>query len=158
MKSAIAAAALGGAVWFAAAALAAAPVEGAYKANGKDAKLAYVIARKGEPFSGNPTVTLVFSEKDASKDPKPDMHAQFGDLGDALVIHLMNENGKYTVIGSEFAHSALKHSGASASGVVDIRDAAVANGELSGRLVSGPDAKIFSEPVVVDLRFHVKQP
>ena len=158
MKGAIAATALVCAVCFAASALAAGPVEGAFKANGKDAKLGYVIAKKGEPFSGNPTVTLVFSEKDASKDPKPDMHAQFGDLGDALVIRLMNENGKYTVIGSEFAHSALKHSGASASGVVDIKDAAVANGELSGHLVTGPDAKIFSEPIAVDLRFHVKQP
>lgn len=139
-------------------AVAAAPIEGAFKANGKDAKLGYLLAQKGEPFSGNPTVTLVFSEKDASKDPKPDMHAQFGDLGDALVIRLMNEKGKYSVIGSEFAHSALKHSGASASGVVDIQDAAATNGELSGHLVTGPDAKIFSEPVVVDLRFRVKQP
>ncbi len=155
MKTSIAFASL---VLCAGLAVAAGPVEGTFKANGKDAKLGYVVARKGDAFSGNPTVTLVFSEKDASKDPKPDMHAQFGDLGDALVIHLMNENGKYTVIGSEFAHSALKHSGASASGVVDIKDAASANGELSGHLVTGPDAKIFSEPIVVDLKFRVKQP
>ena len=143
---------------FSAAALGAAPVEGTFKANGKDARLSNVVARKGDPFSGNPTVTLVFSEKDASKEAKPDMRAMFGDLGDALVIHLMNEGGKYTVIGSEFTHSALKHSGASASGVVDIKDAVVANGELSGHLATGPDAKIFDEPIAIDLRFHVKQP
>ena len=139
-------------------AVAAGPVEGTFKANGKDAKLSYVVAIKGDPFSGNPTVTVVFSEKDASKDAKPDMHAQFGDLGDALVVHLMNENGKYSVIGSEFSHSALKHSGASASGIIDVKDAAVANGELSGHVVTAADAAIFSEPIAIDLRFHVKQP
>src|ERR1700741_1188099 len=128
-------------------AIAAAPVEGTFKANGKDAKLTHLIAKKGEPFSGNPTVTLVFSEKDASKNDHPDMSAQFGELGDALVIRLMNDKGKYDVIGSEFSHSALKHSGASASGVVDIKDAAVANGELSGHLVTGPDATLFHEPI-----------
>jgi len=137
---------------------AAAPFEGTYSANGKSAKLAFLLAKKGEPFSGNPTTVLIFSEKDASKDPRPDFHAQMGDLGDALVIRLMQDGDKWTVIGSEFAHSALKHSGASGSGIVNATDVTVANGELSGHLATQPDADLFDEPLAIDLRFHVKQP
>ena len=139
-------------------AVAAAPFEGSFKANGKDAKLGYVVARKGDPFSGNETIMLVFSEKDASKEAKPDMRAMFGELGDALVVHVMNENGKYDVIGSELTHSALKHSGASVSGVIEIKDASSANGEFSGHLVTRPNTTVFDEPMAIDLRFHVKQP
>ena len=50
---------------------AAAAFEGTYSANGKNAKLAFLIAKKGDPFSGKPTTLLVFSEKDASQDARP---------------------------------------------------------------------------------------
>jgi len=139
-------------------ALSAAPFEGTYSANGNNAKLAFLVAKKGDPFSGNPTTILVFSEKDASKDPRPDFHAQMGDLGDALVIRLMKDGDKWDVIGSEFAHSALKHSGASGTGIVSVSDVTVANGEISGHLMTHPNADLFDEPLVVDLRFHLKQP
>jgi hypothetical protein len=135
---------------------AAAPVDGTYRANGKDAKLAYLLAKKGDPFSGKPTTVLIFSEKDASKDPRPDFHAQMGDLGDALVIRLMKDGDNWDVIGSEFAHAALKHSGASGTGIVSVKDVSAANGELSGHLTANTD--LFGESLVIDLRFHVKQP
>lgn len=135
---------------------AAAPFEGSYRANGKDAKLAYLLAKKGDPFSGKATTILIFSEKDASKDPRPDFHAQMGDLGDALVIKLMKDGDNWDVIGSEFAHSALKHSGASGSGIVSVKDVSVANGEISGHLQANTD--LFGEPLAIDLRFHVRQP
>jgi hypothetical protein len=137
---------------------AAPPFEGTYSANGKNAKLAFLIAKKGDPFSGNPTTILIFSEKDASKDPRPDFHAQMGDLGDALVIRLMKDGDKWDVIGSEFAHSALKHSGASGTGIVGVSDVTVANGEISGHLTTHANADLFDEPLAIDLRFHVKQP
>jgi hypothetical protein len=137
---------------------AAAAVDGTYKANGKDGKLAYVLAKKDEPFSGKPVTMLVFTEKDASKDSKPDMHAQFGDLGDALVVRLSQDGDKWQVIGSELAHSALKHSGVSASGIFEVKDVKIANGEISGHLMTDPKADIFGEPIAIDLHFHVKQP
>jgi hypothetical protein len=138
--------------------LCAAPVEGTYSANGRDARLVYAFAKKGEPFSGKPVTLLIFSEQDASKDPRPDFHAQMGDLGDALVIRLMKDGDKWNVIGSEFAHSALKHSGASGTGIVSVSDVTVANGEISGHLTTHANADLFDEPLAIDLRFHVKQP
>lgn len=139
-------------------AFAAAPFEGKYVANGKEAKLGFLLAKKDEPFSGKPVTQLIFSEKDASKDSSPAMHAQFGDLGDALVIRLQHDGDEWRVIGSEFAHSALKHSGASGSGIVSAKDIKVANGEISGHLMTDAGADLFGEPLVIDLKFHVKQP
>jgi len=139
-------------------ALAAAPFDGKYIANGKEARLAFLSAKKGEPFSDRPVTILIFSEKDASRDARADFHAQMGDLGDALVVHLSKADDEWRVIGTEFAHSALKHSGASGSGIVNVKDVSVANGELSGHLVTEPNADLFDEPLAVDLRFHVRQP
>jgi hypothetical protein len=137
---------------------AAAPFQGTYQANGKDAKLAFLTAHKGEPFSGKPVTILIFSEKDASKDKRPDFHAQMGDFGDALVVHLRQDGATWDVIGTEFAHAALKHSGASGTGLVNVKDVKVAGGELSGHLATSPGSDLFGEPLSVDLTFHVKQP
>ncbi|HEY2396203.1 MAG TPA: hypothetical protein VGH81_09540 [Rudaea sp.] len=147
-----------GFVFAAGIALAAAPFDGKYVANGKDGKLAYLSAKKGEPFSGRPVTILIFSEKDASKDARADFHAQMGDLGDALVVHLSKGDDEWRVIGTEFAHSALKHSGASGSGIVSAKDVSLANGEISGHLVTEPNADLFDEPLTVDLKFRVRQP
>jgi hypothetical protein len=138
--------------------LAAAPVEGTYKANGKDGKLAFVLAKKDEPFSGKPVTMLIFSEKDASKDARPDFHAQMGNFGDALVVRLSQDGKEWQIIGSELAHSALKHSGVSASGIMSVKDVTIANGEISGHLMTDAKADIFGEPIVVDLKFHARQP
>ena len=137
---------------------AASAFDGTYSANGQKAKLAFLIAKKGDPFSGKPTTVLIFSEKDTNNDQRADFHAQMGDFGDALVIRLMKDGDQWDVIGSEFAHSALKHSGASGTGIVSVKDVTIANGDLSGRLTTHADADLFDEPLVIDLRFHVKQP
>ena len=46
----------------------------------------------------------------------------------------------------------------SGTGIVTIKDVTVANGEISGHLMTHPNADLFDEPLVVDLHFHVKQP
>ena len=46
-----------------------------FKGNGKEAKIAYVSAHWQEPFSDKPSIMLVFTEKDHSKDKKPDFNA-----------------------------------------------------------------------------------
>jgi hypothetical protein len=65
---------------------AAALVSGTYKANDKDASLAHVMAIKGEPFSGKPTTTLVFTEQDASGDQRPNFNASLGKFGSAQLV------------------------------------------------------------------------
>jgi len=143
---------------FAGSAIAAAPVEGVYRANGKDARLTHAVALKSEPFSGKPTTKLIFSEKQAGSDAHADFHAQMGNFGDALVVTLMKDDDGWRVIGTEFAHAALKHSGASGTGIVEAKDVSVANGEISGHLLAAKDADLLGEPLVIDLHFHVKQP
>src|SRR3954465_7546594 len=52
-------------------------VTGVFKGNGKEANLGFVSAHWGEPFSGKTGIVLVFTEKDHSKDKKPDFNAGF---------------------------------------------------------------------------------
>ena len=61
-------------------------VTGIFKGNGKDAKLACVSAHWREPFADKSSIVLVFTEKDHSKDKKPDFNAGFGKFGSALVV------------------------------------------------------------------------
>src|SRR3954468_13602783 len=88
-------------------------VTGIFKGNGKEAKLAFVSARWGEPFSGKPGIVLVFTEKDHSKDKKPDFNASFGKFGSALIISLHEDGGIY---GCQVVHSAHKKQGFSSVG------------------------------------------
>ena len=59
-------------------------ISGQFKGDGKDAKLAFVSAHKGDTFSDKPTFVIVMSEKDHSKDKKPEIKAGFGHYGSAL--------------------------------------------------------------------------
>jgi len=79
-------------------------VTGVFRGNGKDAKLAFVSARWREPFGDKPSMDLVFTEKDHSKDNKPDLNATFGKFGSALII-TVHQDGK--IVGCEVAHTAL---------------------------------------------------
>jgi len=142
----------------AALAAAAAPVQGSFKANGKDATLTHVIAKKSEPYMGQPVIQLVLSEKDASASKSPDFEAQMGHFGAALAVKLTHGADGWNVIGTEFSHPALQHSGASGTGIMKAKDVAVANGEVSGHLVTNEHADLFGEPIAIDLTFHVKQP
>src|SRR5437764_13819494 len=68
-------------------------VSGIFKGNDQPAKLAFVSAHKGTPVAGKETIKLVFTEKDHSKDERPDLKALFGDYGRARVIGI-EPNGK----------------------------------------------------------------
>jgi hypothetical protein len=61
-------------------------VNGTFKGNGKDSRIAFVSARRGEPFSDKPSIVLIFTERDHTRDPRPDIKAGFGDYGSALII------------------------------------------------------------------------
>ena len=125
-------------------------VTGSFKGNGKEAKLAYASARWSEPFSGKPGITLVFTEKDHSKDKKPDTSAMFGKFGSALIISL-HEDG--SIYGCQVVHSALKHSGFSSIGSIDATSFTYEDGKVEGELTTNGEVDTFGDKWDVNLKF-----
>ena len=125
-------------------------VTGVFKGNGKDAKLAYVSAHWREPFSDKPSIALVFTEKDHSKDKKPDFNAGFGKFGSALIVSL-HEDGD--IFGCEVAHSALKHQNFSSIGKINTNDFEYADGQVKGELTTDGAADVFGETWEVNVKF-----
>jgi hypothetical protein len=125
-------------------------VTGIFKGNGKDAKLAYVSAHWREPFGDKPSIALVFTEKDHSKDKKPDFNAGFGKFGSALIVSL-HEDGD--IFGCEVAHSALKHQNFSSIGKINTNDFEYADGQVKGELTTDGAADVFGETWEVNVKF-----
>jgi hypothetical protein len=125
-------------------------VTGVFKGNGKDAKLAYVSAHWREPFGDKPSIVLVFTEKDHSKDKKPDFNAGFGKFGSALVVSL-HEDGD--IFGCEVAHKALKHQNFSSIGKINTNDFEYADGQVKGELTTDGAADVFGETWEVNVKF-----
>src|SRR5215472_1545933 len=125
-------------------------VTGVFKGNGKDAKLAYVSAHWREPFGDKPSIVLVLTEKDHSKDKKPDFNAGFGKFGSALIVSL-HEDGD--IFGCEVAHSALKHQNFSSIGKISTADFEYADGQVKGELATDGPADVFGETWEVNVKF-----
>ena len=127
-------------------------VTGTFLGNGKPAKLAFVSARRGEPFNDEPSIVLVFSEKDHAKDSKPDFKAGFGEYGSALILSV-HEDG--SIFGCQVAHAAHEKSGFSSIG--EIRAAAfdVSSGRIEGHFTTDGEKTTFDETWSVDLKFVV---
>src|SRR5262245_51048443 len=124
-------------------------VTGSFKGNGKAAKLAVVSARWGEPFNDKPGIKLVLTEKDHSRDPKPDFNAGFGRYGSALIISLHEDGG---IFGCEVAHTALKGT-FSALGTIKSKDFKIDKGSVQGQLSTGGPDKVFGDTWEVELTF-----
>ena len=131
------------------------PVSGVYKANGQEAKLAYVSTSKGEPFADKPTIVMVFTEKDHSKDKKPDVGAMFGKYGSALIMKVY-EDGQ--IVGCQVAHTGLKKGGFSSVGTIKMSDFKLENGKIHGKLSTGGEDKVFGETWQVDIKFQAPMP
>jgi hypothetical protein len=125
-------------------------VTGVFKGNGKDAKLAYVSAHWREPFGDKPSIVLVFTEKDHSKDKKPDFNAGFGKFGSALIVSL-HEDGD--IFGCEVAHTALKHQNFSSIGKIATNDFEYADGQVRGALTTDGPTDVFGETWEVNVQF-----
>ena len=125
-------------------------VTGEFKGNGKEAKLAYVSAHWREPFGDKPSMVLVFTEKDHSKDKKPDFNAGFGKFGSALVVSL-HEDGD--IFGCEVAHSSLKHKNFSSIGTIKTNDFEYGDGQVKGELTTDGEAEVFGEAWGVNVQF-----
>ena len=125
-------------------------VTGVFKGNGKEAKLAHMSAHWREPFSNQPSMVLVFTEKDHSKDKKPDFDAGFGKFGSALIISL-HEDGD--IFGCEVVHTAHKKQGFSSIGQIKTNDFQFADGQVQGELTTDGQAEVFGETWEVNLKF-----
>ena len=129
-----------------------AAVSGVFKGNGQDAKIAYVSARWGEPFNGKTGIVLVFSEKDHSKDKRPDWNVAFGKFGSGLIVSL-HEDGQ--IYGCQVAHSAHKRSGFSSIGNVETTEFNFADGKVEGELTTNGQVETFGDTWEVKLKFVV---
>jgi hypothetical protein len=125
-------------------------VTGVFKGNGKDAKVAHVSAQWREPFNNQPSIVLVFTEKDHSKDNKPDFNAGFGKFGSALIISL-NEDGE--IFGCQVVHTAHQKQGFSSIGQIKTNNFEFADGKMQGELTTDGQAEVFGETWEVNLKF-----
>src|SRR6266516_1594395 len=125
-------------------------VTGVFKGNGREAKIAHVSAHWREPFSGKPSIVLVFTEKDHSKDKKPDFDAGFGKFGSALIVSL-HEDGD--IFGCEVVHTAHAKQGFSSIGQIKTNNFEFADGKVQGELTTDGQAEVFGETWEVNLKF-----
>jgi hypothetical protein len=125
-------------------------VTGVFKGNGKDAQLTCVSAQWGEPFSDKTGIVLVFTEKDHSKDKKPDFNAAFGRFGSALIISLHEDGGIY---GCQVVHSAHQKQGFSSIGNIETTDFSYEDGKVEGELTTNGQVETFGETWEVNLKF-----
>jgi hypothetical protein len=125
-------------------------VTGVFKGNGKEAKIAYVSAHWREPFSGKAGIVLVFTEKDHSKDNKPDFNAAFGKFGSALIISVFEDGD---IFGCQVVHSAHKKQGFSSTGQIKTDNFKFGEGKVEGELVTEGQLDTFGETWEVNLKF-----
>ena len=125
-------------------------VTGVFKGNGKEAKLAHVSAHWREPFNDKPGMALVFTEKDHSKDKKPDFNAAFGRFGSALIISLHEDGG---IFGCQVVHTAHEKQGFTAIGQIKTNNFIFADGKVEGELTTDGEDEVFGETWEVNVKF-----
>lgn len=131
------------------------PVSGVFKGNGQVAKLAYVSAVKGEPFADKPTIIIVFTEKDASENKKPQIMAGFGKYGSALIITVYQDG---QIVGCQVAHAAHQKGVFNSIGTIKMSDFKLEGGKIQGKLSTGGEAETFGQKWEVDFKFQAKAP
>ena len=125
-------------------------VSGVFRGNGKEANLAYVSARWVEPFSDKTGIELVFTEKDHSKEKKPDMGAAFGRFGSALIISLHDDGQIY---GCQVVHRAHQKQGFSSIGNLEATEFTYEDGKVEGELTTNGQVDTFGEKWEVKIKF-----
>lgn len=138
-----------------AAAARAGQVSGKYVGNGREAKLAFVTVIPHEEFSGEKAWTIVASEKDPKGSKKPDFDAQFGELGDALVISVTEKGDIFSV---QVCHQQLEKAGFSSSGTLQVDDFSLGGGKISGRFFTKGENEFFGDTWSVDLKISGELP
>jgi len=130
-------------------------LSGIFKGNDQPAQLAFVSALTGSPIAGKETIKLVFTEKDHSKDARPDLKALFGDYGSALVIGI-ERGGK--VVTCDVAHESHKQKPISSPASVKMSDFKSEGGQISGKIATDGKQEAFGQTWEVNLTFKTKVP
>lgn len=130
-------------------------VSGKYLGNGRAAKLTSVVVVPHDDWSGAQAWTIVVSEKDASKAKQPDFDAQFGKLGDALVVAVTEKGEIFSV---QVCHQALDKAGFSSSGTLEVERLSIAGGKLSARFFTDGEHEFFGDRWAVDLEIEADLP
>jgi hypothetical protein len=130
-------------------------VSGVFKGNDQPAKLIFVSAHKGTAFAGNDTIKLVFTEKDHSKDERPDLKALFGDYGSALMIGIQPD-GK--VVTCDITHESFTQKPISSPSSVKMSEFKNVGGQISGKLMTEGKQEAFGQTWEVNLIFKTKAP
>jgi hypothetical protein len=125
-------------------------VTGMFKGNGKEGNLAYVSAHWREPFDGKPGIALVFTEKDHSKNAKPDFDAGFGKFGNALVIAVFEDGN---IFSCQVVHSAHAKKGFSSVGQIRTNNFKFEDGKVEGELITDGQLEFFGDIWEVNLKF-----
>lgn len=132
-----------------------ATVKGTFLGDGKDGKIQYLVVQTREPFSDQPAIRLVFTEKNPSASKKPDFDAGFKKLGSALVISVHKDGG---IFGCEVAHTSHSKSPFSSVGAIKMEGFTVTDTQVSGRLTTGKELEFFGQTWNVDLTFSAPLP
>ena len=103
-----------------------------------------------EPFGDKPNMDLVFTEKDHSKDKKPDLSAAFGRFGSALIISV-HDDGE--IFGCQVVHSAHQKQGFSSIGSIHTNDFTFEDGKVEGELTTDGQVEAFGETWEVKIKF-----
>lgn len=138
-----------------AAAARAGQVSGKYVGNGREAKLAFVTVIPHEEFSGEKAWTIIASEKDPKGSKKPDFDAQFGELGDALVISVTEKGDIFSV---QVCHQQLDKAGFSSSGTLQVDGFSLGGGMISGHFFTKGENEFFGDTWSVDLKISGELP
>ena len=99
---------------------------------------------------------LVFTEKDHSKEKRPDIRASFGDFGSALIITIYPDTGK--IAGCDVAHEAHSKKPFNSLGSIEMKDFKNEGGQLSGKIATAGQVETFKQTWEVDLTFRAKLP
>lgn len=135
-------------------------VDGSYRIDGQNAKLAFVFIAKEDPWDSKPTFTFVFSEKDATAAQRVSSIVNTKTYGSVLTLKAYKDprTGEFHVINNAFQHPALKTPGANGTGTVSLKNVSETNNELSGQAYTDPNSTLFNQAIDIDLKFKAPLP
>ena len=123
-------------------------VSGSYKFDGHDVAMHFVRAKVGKPIDGASAVDIVMSEKEGKSE-----FVSMDEYGSSLQLTVYRaKDGSFKIDSSAFKHSSMHGSGGG-TGLVQLKDVAESNGEISGEVFTKPDTKIMDQTLDVDLKF-----
>jgi hypothetical protein len=130
-------------------------VKGTFTGNGKNAELKFISVQKHEEFNGKRAVTIIFTEKDHTKDPKASINAVFGKHGSALLLSVDETGG---IFGCEVAHAAHQKSPFTSLGQISMVEFDFLKGNAQGHVQTAGELDFFEQKWSADLTFAAPVP